>query len=114
MRPKVNRGRVYVVGVVAIVTVEWRCWSGATFSDSGIELYFGGILTAKERMPDIAAQPEVSNAHDEGVCGAGSLGAGETCELRCAEGFEARGKAMCCCCCSRLQLLAEGSCVCNR
>ena len=64
MRPKVNRGRVYVVGVVAIVTVEWRCWSGATFSDSGIELYFGGILTAKERMPDIAAQPEVSNAHD--------------------------------------------------
>ena len=55
--------------------------------------------------------PEVSNAHDEGVCGAGSLGAGETCEPRCAEGFEARGKQRCYCRRSLLLLQAESSCL---
>jgi hypothetical protein len=54
------------------------------------------LLAASALCQPDCTLPELDNAHAEGLCGAGSLGAGETCEPQCAEGFEATGTAALC------------------
>eukprot|EP01043_Picozoa_sp_COSAG02_P022183 COSAG02_NODE_1146_length_14225_cov_10.142989_1_plen_148_part_00 len=55
-------------------------------------LGLGALLLLAVAAQQDCTLPEVSNAAEDGVCGAAVLAAGETCEPQCAEGFAARGE----------------------